>query len=486
MENGVMMQYFEWNLPNDGYLWKALAKDAPHLAEIGVTAVWIPPPCKADRQENQGYAAYDLFDLGEFNQKGTVRTKYGTRRELEAAIAALHRQNISVYLDAVMNHKAGADFTEKFQAQEVDPNQRENAVAEPREIEGWTGFDFPGRAGKYSDFKWGWQHFTGVDYDKKTDKTGIFRILGDGKSWADGVDGEFGNYDYLMFADIDFDHPDVKTEMIKWGKWVSRELNLDGMRLDAIKHINDAFIRDFVKQVRADRGGKFYAVGEYWKDDVQSLDDYLKEVEGAVDLFDVSLHFNFFQASEQGRDYDMTGILNDSLALRDSVHAVTFVDNHDSQWGSSLQSTIKDWFKPLAYGLILLMREGYPCVFYGDYYRIGDKESPHRTIIDACLAARKRYAYGEQTPYFDHGNTVGLVRAGDPERPGSGLAFLMATGDDGVKVMNVGANRAGETWRELTGNIADTVTIGDDGNAEFHVSGGNIAIWVQEEAPDGA
>ena len=43
MENGVMMQYFEWNLPNDGNLWKQLKEDASHLHEIGVTAVWIPP-----------------------------------------------------------------------------------------------------------------------------------------------------------------------------------------------------------------------------------------------------------------------------------------------------------------------------------------------------------------------------------------------------------------------------------------------------------
>ena len=75
MENGVMMQYFEWNLPNDGKLWKQLKEDASHLHEIGVTAIWIPPAYKADEQQDEGYATYDLYDLGEFEQKGTVRTK---------------------------------------------------------------------------------------------------------------------------------------------------------------------------------------------------------------------------------------------------------------------------------------------------------------------------------------------------------------------------------------------------------------------------
>ena len=153
MKNGVMMQYFEWNLPNDGNLWKQLKADAAHLHEVGVTAVWIPPAYKARKQDDEGYGIYDLYDLGEFNQKETIRTKYGTRQELQEMIEELHKNQINVYLDAVMNHKAGADYTEKFMAKEVNPDQREEDISEPYEIEGWTGFNFPGRKGKYSDFK---------------------------------------------------------------------------------------------------------------------------------------------------------------------------------------------------------------------------------------------------------------------------------------------------------------------------------------------
>lgn len=86
-----MMQYFEWNLPNDGKLWKQLREDASHLHEIGVTAIWIPPAYKADEQQDEGYATYDLYDLGEFEQKGTVRTKYGTKDELKEMIDELHK-----------------------------------------------------------------------------------------------------------------------------------------------------------------------------------------------------------------------------------------------------------------------------------------------------------------------------------------------------------------------------------------------------------
>lgn len=481
MKNGVMMQYFEWNVPDNGQFWKQLKEDAKHLHEIGVTAVWIPPACKGTKSNDVGYGIYDLYDLGEFDQKGTVRTKYGTKEELKTAIDELHKYKISVYFDAVMNHKAGADYTEKFLAKEVDPDNRENVTTEAYEIEGWTGFDFPGRKDKYSDFKWHYYHFTGTDYNQANKKKAIYLIEGEGKSWGEGVDGENGNYDYLMYADIDFDHPEVVEEMKKWGKWVVKELKLDGMRLDAIKHINDQFIKHFLEAVREECGDDFYAVGEYWKKDIDSLNEYLSAVQYNVDLFDVPLHYNMYQASKQGRKYDLQNIMNNALVKNHPELTVTFVDNHDSQWGSSLESQVESWFKPLAYGLILLQKEGYPCIFYGDYYCLGDKKSPHRLIIDILLEARQKYAYGEQHDYFDHPNTVGFFRTGDDKHENSGLVFLMSNGEDGNKVINVGENRKGEVWYEFTGNIKDEITIDDNGNGDFRVEGGNLAVWVRKE-----
>ena len=83
MENGVMMQYFEWNLPNDGNLWKQLKEDASHLHEIGVTAVWIPPAYKADEQQDEGYATYDLYDLGEVRSKRNHKNEIWYERRTE-------------------------------------------------------------------------------------------------------------------------------------------------------------------------------------------------------------------------------------------------------------------------------------------------------------------------------------------------------------------------------------------------------------------
>ncbi len=493
MKNGVLFQYFEWNLPADGRLWEQLARDASHLAEIGVTAVWIPPAYKADEQADEGYATYDLYDFGEFDQKGGVRTKYGTRGQLENAIKALHDNGVQVILDTVLNHKAGGDNPERFQAIQVEDGDRCKDVGEPREIEAFTDFEFPGRGDKYSSFKWHWYHFSGVDYDNITGDKGVFRILGEGKGWSQGVDGENGNYDYLLANDIDMDNPEATDEMCRWGKWAMKTFGFDGVRMDAVKHIDHNFTARFLSVVRADAGRDLYAVSEYWSQELDSLTGFIKAVGGSTDLFDVPLHFNFYEASEAGEKYDMSRLLDGSLVMADGCHAVTFVDNHDSQPVCSLQSDVQDWFKPLAYALILLMKDGYPVIFYGDYYSICHHEeepdgnvddvreaSPHRHIIDILLEARCRYAYGEQTLLFDHCSTVGLVRHGDAEHPGSGLVMLMSNGDEGSKHIDLGPEHAGESWREFTGSIPDTITLDENGCAEFRTQGRNVAVWVRE------
>lgn len=59
----------------------------------------------------------------------------------------------------------------------------------------------------------------------------------------------------------------------------------------------------------------------------------------------------------------MTTIFDGSLVASRPDLAITFVENHDTQRGQALESTVEEWFKPLAYGLILLRQEGKPCLF---------------------------------------------------------------------------------------------------------------------------
>lgn len=90
-------------------------------------------------------------------------------------------------------------------------------ISRPLTIDGWVGFDFPGRGEKYSSMKYHWQHFTGVDWDDASQQNAIYKILGQNKDWAKDVSDEHGNCDYLMFADLDHSHPEVRADIMKWG-----------------------------------------------------------------------------------------------------------------------------------------------------------------------------------------------------------------------------------------------------------------------------
>jgi alpha-amylase len=478
--NNTIMQFFEWHLEPDGSHWRHLKEMATELQEKGISSIWIPPVTKASSPENNGYATYDLYDLGEFNQKGSTRTKYGTKQELIEAIAACQDVGIKVFIDVVMNHKAGADETELIKVIEVDQEDRNEEISKPFEIEAWTKFTFPGRKGKYSSFEWGYEHFNGTDYDEKTEKSGIYKILGDNKDWSKHVDDENGNYDYLMLADIDYEHPEVKKEMIAWGKWLIDTLNCDGYRLDAIKHINHHFIREFVEEMRNHRGDDFYFVGEVWKTHLHACQKYLDHVDYHIDLFDVPLHYKLYEASKEGSDFDLTSIFDNTLVNAHPKNAVTFVDNHDTQPQESLESWVEDWFKPSAYALILLRKDGNPCLFYGDYYGISgpEPEEGKKEILDRLLYARYDKAYGEQHDYFDDPNTIGWVRLGVRELEHSGCAVVISNGEDSEKRMYVGERKAGQTWVDLTNSRDDQITIEDNGYATFPVNGGSVSVWT--------
>lgn len=478
--NGTMMQYFEWNLPNNGKHWNVVANQADELADAGFTSVWLPPAYKGDGQNDVGYGAYDLYDLGEFNQKGTTRTKYGTKAQYLNAINTLHNNGIQVYADIVLNHKGGADTWESVNATPVYYDNRLYESGSSRNIGAWTVFNFAGRNGKYSTFKWNAKHFDGVDYDNKTGDKSIFRF--NGKSWDSLVDSENNNFDYLMYADVDFENSEVVNELKSWGKWYVDFANLDGFRLDAVKHIDYDFYEEWLTYLRQKTGKELFSVGEYWSGDLNALNNYINETNGTTSLFDVPLHNNFVSASKSSGSYDMRNILNGTLVNSNPMKAVTFVDNHDSQPGQSLESYVEEWFKPLAYTLLLTREGGYPCVFYGDYYGLAKGGASFKSCIDVLMQVRTKLAYGTQHDYFDDSNVVGWTREGDSSHTNSGLAALISDGAGGSKKMYVGTSHAGEVWYDVTGNVSGTVTIGNDGCATFSVKGGSHSVWVNKNA----
>lgn len=498
--NGVMMQYFHWYTPDNGEHWKELERNAESLAKAGFTALWLPPATKGMAgAQDVGYGLYDLYDLGEFNQKGSIRTKYGTKSEYLAAIQAAHRAGLSVYSDLILNHLGGADQTEWVRAVQVNPYNRNQEVGADLDILAGTRFLFPGRGGKYSNFTWSWIHFDGTDWDHALKRAGIYKFRG-GKEWDPDVDDENGNFDFLLFNDTDLQHPEVRTELKTWGKWFARLTAIDGFRIDAAKHTQFEFTLEWLEELERAHSKSYFAVAEYWSHDLIKMQRYIEKLKGKVSLFDFPLQDHLAQAAKERGYYDLRKLYDGTLVQVDPAHAVTFVENHDTQRHLGTLSRVDDWFKPLAYALLLLRREGYPCLFYPDYFGANGLKT-----LNLLLSLRRDHAHGEQHSYFDDRDIVGWTREGDQDHP---RAMAVVISDNfseqggGEKMMFVGQKnrmkhrmkylikqlKQSRVFKDVTGNFNHAVIVGDDGvgvfpvkHASDQVPGQSLSIWIEQE-----
>lgn len=261
------------------------------------------------------------------------------------------------------------------------------------------------------------------------------------------------------------------------GKWYFEFTGVDGFRLDAVKHIDFNFYKNWLTSLRKEFNKPIFAVGEYWNAELPILERYIEKTESTLSLFDVPLHFNMYHASRSNGYFDMRYILKNTLLSSRPDLSVTFVDNHDTQYGQALESFVLEWFKPHAYSLILLRNEGYPCVFYGDFYGIPhDKIKPVKDL-KTLLKLRTYNAYGRLHDYFDDDKIVGWTLEGVDEYKNSGLAVLMTVEKGGSKKMYVGKHFAGLTFVDALRNIAENVVIDEDGFGTFKVNDGSVSVY---------
>ena len=119
-QKDIMLQTFYWDVPVDaenkkGLWWNNLHDKADEWKEFGITSLWIPAVSKGNWGiYDMGYGVYDHYDLGNYYQKGSVETRFGSRAGLEAMVAAMQdttggKPYIAVYADIILNHMFASD-----------------------------------------------------------------------------------------------------------------------------------------------------------------------------------------------------------------------------------------------------------------------------------------------------------------------------------------------------------------------------------------
>ena len=407
---GVIMQAFYWDCPRlenkECQWWNKVEGNVASLSAAGFTALWLPPANKAANIGglSMGYDPYDYYDLGDIDQKGSVKTWFGSRDELCDLIRVAHQNKLQVYADLVLNHNNGAD------QQEVNPIDKQTR---------WTSFS--PKSGKFAR---DWKCFHPSLYE----------------TWDQQTFGDM--------PDLCHRNPRVYTALLEYARWLIEEIGFDGFRYDCVKGYGGWMVRA-IQELRGLRDGqsyKPYGVGECWDSD-RSIEDWLEETNAWSDnpagAFDFPLRYRLKDLC-QTYGFSLRQLTAAGTVLTDRpATAVTFVENHDVVRDDPI---VND--KMLAYAFILT-HEGYPCVFWQDYYTWNLALEGSPSGIAALVGAHEDYA-GGATDVLHLDDDLYIM-----QRPGagtqSGLIFVLNNRGDwnGAEVQTrwINTNFAPVAWR---------------------------------------
>lgn len=250
----AMLQLFNVN-------WDELTAKMPEIAEAGYTSLWLPPPAKAGSVFSVGYDLFDPFDLGDKNQRGTIRTKYGTKAELLQVVETAHRFGLRVYFDNIMNHR-GFDIPgyNSFAPTNLYPGltvqdfhlrrQADGTFRNWDNISDWANewqiqhrplsglIDLANESGSINE------NF-GLAEGSTTNKVSFLRQPGSNAYYMDtNLPAIAGPWRPFNGASGDPVVEDVNSYLIRAGMWMLNETKCDGFRFDAVKHTPSSFFGD--------------------------------------------------------------------------------------------------------------------------------------------------------------------------------------------------------------------------------------------------
>jgi alpha-amylase len=378
---GVLMQGFFWDAPSDGNhaWWDLLSSRASDLAKAGFTAVWIPPELKGASGGLSG--GYDPFDDYDLGSKDQ-------RGSLPTHWGSREQLMRSVAVMRANGLEVYADLV----------------LMHRNGDSGDLVFKYRGSLGNVSG------RFEKGPSDFVNDSSGFGRNLNHMK-------------------------PEVRERLKQAGDWLIKATGVQGQRIDYAIKVPTPFLVDYLNAPSFN--GKFTVV-EYWDENVDVLEDYIhNRMQGKVAAFDFPLWGKLKNMSNGKGFFNMRELAKAGLAGRDPSRAVTFVENHDTD---KAYPTLAN--KHLGYAYILTS-EGYPTVFWRDYYDYGMQK-----VIDPLVWIHEHLASGSTE-----------IRWADDD--------LLVYERQGGKKLFVGINDNASTERK------ETVQTGFGGGVKLHDYAGN-------------
>ncbi|MET8079346.1 pullulanase-type alpha-1,6-glucosidase [Streptomyces sp. NPDC005303] len=359
---------------------KGLTKRLDYIKGLGTTSIWMAPIFKNRPVQGTGSnasAGYHGYWITDFTQ---VDPHFGTNKDLQTLISKAHAKGMKVFFDVITNHTADVvDYEEKSY-------DYLSKGAFPYLTKDGAPFDD-------ADYASGERRFPAVDADSFPRTPTVTGANAKVPSWLNDPTmyhnrgdstyaGESTTYgDFSGLDDLWTERPEVVSGMERiYQRWV-RDFDIDGFRIDTVKHVNMEFWTQWATALdayAAKQGRKdFFMFGEVYSADTSITSPYVTQ-----GRLDATLDFPFQEAARQ---YASQGASAQKLAsvfgddykyTTDKANAyeqVTFLGNHDmgrigyflnqdNPKATDAELLAKD---KLANELMFLSR-GNPVVYYGD------------------------------------------------------------------------------------------------------------------------
>jgi len=294
-----------------------------------------------------------------------------------------------------------------------------------------------------------------------------------------------GDQDFMWFF-YDYDHSVSSTtdSLIAYTEWNWDELDVRGLRMDAIKHFPASFVSDMLNHMHAMGKDPSLVVGEWFSTNLGELGGWLDAVVAGLDagtsaaiqpkIFDFNLRESLRSACDEF-GYDVRSVFQSGLhdgGGRSGFNIVTFVNNHDFRDSSGFNALVRQ--DPiLAYTYILTNNQlGVPGVFYPDYYDWQDPSlnpiasgPSSRTIglkkeIDLLMLTLQEYIEGATSADYLSRYSTPYSQTFHSGFPSTSLVYQLSGATSGKEVV-VAINFAGDTL-DLTQTLnTSALAIGD-------------------------
>jgi alpha-amylase len=383
---------------------KGLRDQLDYIEDLGTTAIWLTPSFKnkAVQLEDGPSAGYHGYWITDFTQ---IDPHLGSNEELKALVDDAHRRGMKVFFDIITNHTADViDYREATRPAYVSKDEvpYRDAFGNPFDDREYAGSDrFPPLDAETS--------FPFTPYVPDGQPPKVPGWLNDvtlyhnrGNTTFVGENSYYG--DFFGLDDLFTEHTRVVEGMKEiYEEWIAG-FGIDGFRIDTMKHVDDAFWKEFAPDVLdfARRQGKreFFMFGEVF-DTTKPFTSHFTTHDRVQAVLDFP-----FQAAAQGfaAGSSPTHALRDFFVGDDwytdadsNVYQLpTFLGNHDmgrigmfvrnaNPGAADAELLARD---RLAHELMFLSR-GNPVIYYGDeqgFTGIGGDQSARQDMFASQVA----------------------------------------------------------------------------------------------------